>query len=128
MEEKRRNNRKEKGRKIEGRRVLEGVAELNAIMEEQTQVARVNGIGGNHVRRMNAQKAERSCHSLKWARIIHTTAIISPRDLIGAGTVIVAGAVVNTRTQIGQHVIINTGSNIDHDNMLADYSSTGYGV
>src|SRR3546814_8796729 len=54
--------------------------------------------------------------------------MIAPRALIGAGTVVVAGAVVNTRTQIGQNVIINTGSNIDHDNMFADYSSTGPGV
>src|SRR3546814_21028476 len=100
--------------------VLGGVAYLPAILAEHPLLASVIGIGDNHVRRMIAQKAERLCPSLKWARIIHPSAIISPRALIGAGTVIVAGAVVNTRTPIGQHVIINTGSNIDHDNMFAE--------
>src|SRR3546814_13735998 len=100
----------------------------SAILAEHPLLAGVIGIGANHVRRMIAQKAERLCPSLKWAPIIHPSAIISPRALIGAGTVIVAGAVVNKRTQIGQHAIINTGSNIDPDNMFADSFSTGPGL
>src|SRR3546814_6270980 len=107
----------EKGTKIDGLPVLGGVADLPAILAEHPLLAGVIGIGANHVRRMIAQKAERLCPSLKWARIIHPSAIISPRALIGAATVVVAGAVVNTRTQIGQHVLLKPGTKNLHDKM-----------
>src|SRR3546814_2740008 len=58
----------EKGTKIDGLPVLGGVADLPAILAEHPLLAGVIGIGANHVRRMIAQKAERLCPSLKWAR------------------------------------------------------------
>src|SRR3546814_9389264 len=70
----------EKGTKIDGLPVLGGVADLPAILAEHPLLASVIGIGANHVGRMIAQKAERLCPSLKWARIIHPSAIISPRS------------------------------------------------
>src|SRR3546814_11365293 len=108
---------------MDGLPVLGGVADLPAILAEQPLLAGVIGIGANHVRRMIAQKAERLCPSLKWARIIHPSAIISPRALIGAGPFLVAGAVVHTRTQLGPTVIINYGSHNTHDTIL-DRKST----
>ena len=41
--------------------------------------------------------------------------------MLGAGTVVMAGAVINCCTKIGKGCIINTGSTIDHDNLIEDY-------
>src|SRR3546814_11002687 len=82
----------EKGTKIDGLPVLGGVADLPAILAENPLLASVIGIGANHVRRMVAQKAERLCPRLDWSSIIHPSALISPRPLIGGGTVIEIGS------------------------------------
>jgi sugar O-acyltransferase (sialic acid O-acetyltransferase NeuD family) len=47
--------------------------------------------------------------------LIHPHAYISPTVDIGAGTVVMAGAVVNVDTMIGDACIVNTASSVDHD-------------
>ena len=41
---------------------------------------------------------------------------------------IISGSIINRNTKIGKHCIINTGSIIEHDNELKDFSSTGPGA
>lgn len=47
--------------------------------------------------------------------IIHPKAIVSKYSLVELGTVILAGAVVNSNTTIGRGGIININSTVDHD-------------
>ena len=54
------------------------------------------------------------------ATVVHPAATISRYVTLGAGTVVMAGAVVNVDSQIGEAAIINTGATIDHDCWLAD--------
>lgn len=54
------------------------------------------------------------------ATLIHPTAVIAPDVTIGAGTVVMAGAIINTGTTIGRFAIINTGAIVDHDNIIED--------
>ena len=54
------------------------------------------------------------------ARIIHPSCIVSPSASIGAGSLLVAGAIVNANAQIGRFCIVNTGAVVDHDGQLAD--------
>lgn len=51
----------------------------------------------------------------KLPALIHKDSIISPYAHIGDGTCIMAGAVVNASSYIGENCIINTGSVIEHD-------------
>lgn len=53
--------------------------------------------------------------------LIHPSAIIGEQVELGNGTVIMARAVINCCTRIGKGVIINTGSTVDHDNLIEDY-------
>lgn len=46
---------------------------------------------------------------------VHPRAAVASGVAVGAGTVIMAGAVVNPGTTIGENVIVNTGATIDHD-------------
>ncbi|MBS4534479.1 acetyltransferase [Clostridium sp. D2Q-14] len=52
--------------------------------------------------------------------LIHPFTSISDKVHLGKGSVIMAGAVINTNSIIGKGCIINTSSSIDHDCILKD--------
>ncbi|HPT67980.1 MAG TPA: acetyltransferase [Bacillota bacterium] len=47
--------------------------------------------------------------------LIHPAATVAQSAHIGAGTCLLAGAVVNAAAKIGENVIVNTGAIIEHD-------------
>jgi len=51
---------------------------------------------------------------------IHPHAQIARGVHIGAGTAIMAGAVINSGAWIGENVVINTGATIDHDCVIGN--------
>ena len=59
---------------------------------------------------------------------IHPSAVISPSATFGFGNIILAGSIICAETKIYNHVSINTGSYIDHNNTFYNFSSTGPGV
>ena len=63
----------------------------------------------------------------KLATIIASTAHVSKYATIGDGTVVMHNAFVNAGAQIGNNVILNTFSNIEHDAIVGDqcHISTG---
>jgi acetyltransferase EpsM len=62
------------------------------------------------------------------ATAIHPRSIIAKDVSIGAGTVIVAGAVVNIGAMIGENVIINTLAGVDHECVVEDGAHISPGV
>ena len=60
--------------------------------------------------------------------LVHPKAVLGEGVSIGAGTVVMAGSVVNPCTKIGKGCIINTGSTIDHDCVIEDYVHISPGV
>lgn len=48
-------------------------------------------------------------------------AVLSPTARFGAGTLVVAGVVVNADARIGQGCILNTGCSVDHDCTLGEF-------
>lgn len=52
--------------------------------------------------------------------ILHPMACISGSAAMGAGTVVLAGAVVNADAVIGSGAILNTACSVDHDCVLGD--------
>jgi acetyltransferase EpsM len=56
----------------------------------------------------------------EFATAIHPCATVASGVPVGAGTVIVAGAVVNPAASVGRHCIINTCASVDHDCVIAD--------
>ena len=64
----------------------------------------------------------------KFATIIASTAHVSKYAEIGAGIVVLHGAMVNAGAIIGKGCIINTLSNIEHDAVIGDYCHISTGV
>ena len=73
-------------------------------------------IGVNATRKKIVEKL--NCH---FGVAIHPSAVVSPSEKIGEGTVVMAGAVINAGAVIGKHCIINTGASVDHECVLGDY-------
>lgn len=73
-------------------------------------------IGSNSVRRRIAEKV-----TVRWATVVHPSAVVSAYAAIAEGTVIMPNAVVNAGANVGRHCIINTGAVVEHDDVLEDY-------
>ena len=77
------------------------------------------GIGNNRIRKELQSYLESLGASIPV--LIHPQAVIGTDVYMDCGTVVMAGAVINSSTRIGKGCIINTGSTIDHDNVLGDF-------
>jgi sugar O-acyltransferase (sialic acid O-acetyltransferase NeuD family) len=84
-------------------------------------------IGDNHLRRRVARRIREITPELPFAVIIHPRACLSPDVVPGEGTVIMAGAIVNCGSRIGQHCILNTLCSLDHDGQMDEASSLAPG-
>ena len=62
------------------------------------------------------------------ATLIHPVATIGKDVIIGEGTAVMAGTVVNLGTKIGEGCIIYTSSSVDHDCIVGNYSHVGVGA
>ncbi len=105
-----------KGTGIYGYQVLGGKNELLA--EREKIVGGIVAIGCNPARSEVASWLTENGFTLVTA--VHPHAQIARGVRIGAGTVIMAGVVVNSDTRIGSNVIINTKASIDHDCTVGD--------
>ena len=64
----------------------------------------------------------------KLVTLVHPNATIGRCVEIGEGTVVMAGAVVNSDTVIGKGVIVNTCASVDHDCRIANYVHVSVGA
>jgi sugar O-acyltransferase (sialic acid O-acetyltransferase NeuD family) len=82
---------------------------------------------GNNVVREQWIKAIRSA-GLPLTEVIHPRACVSATAVIGAGTAIMALAMVGVDAVIGEGAIVNANATVDHDATLGDYAHLGVGV
>lgn len=83
-------------------------------------------IGNNVIREKIQERLEDEGASIPV--LIHPETVIGEQVELGAGTVIMARVVINCSTKIGKGSIINTGSTIDHDNLIEDFVHISPGV
>ena len=86
----------------------------------------VVAIGNNRVRADIQNRLEKKGAS--FAILVHPNAVIGDRVELGRGTVVMAGAVINSCAKIGNGVIINTCSSVDHDCTIDDYTHVSVGA
>lgn len=60
--------------------------------------------------------------------VVHPSATIAEGVVIGAGSVVFAGVVVNRDARIGENVILNTGCTVDHDCVIGDHAHIAPGA
>ena len=64
----------------------------------------------------------------RFASVIHPTARISRRSIIGDGSIISSGVQIATNTRIGRHALINRGALLGHDIVTGECISVGPGA
>jgi sugar O-acyltransferase (sialic acid O-acetyltransferase NeuD family) len=77
-------------------------------------------IGDNGIRKNIARRVSRP-----FGNTVDPSAIIAGDVRIGKGTVVLHNAVVQSGTILGEHVIINTASSIDHECNIGNFSHIG---
>jgi len=85
-------------------------------------------IGDNWMRYKMAEKIKSILPEFNFVTAVHPSAIIARNVKIGAGTVVMAGVVVNSDSNIGEFCILNTRSSLDHDCVMGDFSSLAPGA
>ncbi|MCA0991377.1 acetyltransferase [Pseudalkalibacillus hwajinpoensis] len=86
----------------------------------------VVGIGNNEIRQKIQSEIEEMGASIPV--LVHPNAVIGEEVEFGAGTVVMAGVVINCSTRIGRGCIINTSASVDHDNVIEEYVHVSPGV
>lgn len=79
-------------------------------------------IGAVAARRRIAQQLQ-----VRWVTAIHPSSWVDPTAELGPGTIVCAGAVIQTDVRIGSHCVVNTSASVDHDCCVQDYSNLGPG-
>jgi sugar O-acyltransferase (sialic acid O-acetyltransferase NeuD family) len=102
-----------KGKEIYGYPVRGGKDDLQRLRETEGVSAGIVAIGSNGARARVARWLTENGFRLVSA--VHPSAQLARGVTIGAGTVVMAGAVINSDCAIGDNVIVNTRASVDHD-------------
>lgn len=82
--------------------------------------------GGGDLRARLFARAEAA--GLQPLTALHPSAVIAGSARIEAGSIVMAGTVVQPRTRIGRNVIVNTRASIDHDCTIGDHAHIAPGA
>ena len=86
--------------------------------DESTKGPWVVGIGNNKSRK---RIVEEVLKNKEFITIMSATCICDDSIIIGEGSQIMAGAIIQVDTVIGDHCIINTAASVDHDCFIDSY-------
>lgn len=91
--------------------------------EAEKEALAIIAIGDNQLRKKVVGKTQHG-----FTNAIHSTALISRFSRFGVGNMILHRAIVQAQSSIGNHVIVNTGAQVDHDCVIGDFVHLGPGV
>lgn len=84
------------------------------------------GIGDQRNRKAAAERCK--ALGVELVTAAHPSAVVAASARVGAGTMVMAGAIINPDVEIGRGVIVNTGAIIEHDVAIGDYSHISPGA
>ncbi|MFH1114512.1 MAG: acetyltransferase [Pseudomonadota bacterium] len=116
------------GYELIGHSVLGTEHDLPALVGTYALVGGVLAIGDNWDRYRMVSSILGLVPDFTFPTLVHPSACLAGDVEIGQGTVITAGAVVNSASRVGQFCIINTRASLDHDNTIGDFASLAPGV
>ena len=93
----------------------------NPAHEADAQI--IIAIGNNQIRKKISEKVGH-----RFTNAVHSSSIISDSAEIGEGCMILHRAIIQASTSLGNHVIMNTAAQIDHDGRIEDFTHIGPGA
>ncbi|WP_175999177.1 acetyltransferase [Burkholderia stabilis] len=117
-----------RGEETLGYAVLGTERDLPQLIDTHGLAGVLVAIGDNHARETVTATLAALAPGLPCVSAVHPSACIGKASTIGAGTVVMAGAVINPCCTIGEGCIVNTNASLDHDGVMEDFSSLAPGV
>lgn len=114
---------KKKGTEHDGYKVLGNEFDLPLLSEEYNLFGGIIAIGDNWTRSLLVDRISKILPEFSYFSAIHPNAVLGKNVQVGSGTVIMPGVVVNAKSMIGNHCILNTSSSLDHDGFMNSFSS-----
>ncbi len=102
-------------------------SDIPKLMEEEAIWGGVIAIGDNALRAKIEKEVRAISKDFVFINCVHPRSIVAKDTQLGEGNVLMAGAVINPATQIGNHCVVNTNVTLEHDITLKDFSSMGPG-
>ena len=103
-------------------------ADIPGIIKENNIYGGVLAIDNNWMRKEVYDKVLAICGDFNFITSIHPTAIIGKNVIIGRGSILMAGVVVNSDSVIGDFCLLKMQSSLGHEGIMEDYSSLSFGV
>jgi sugar O-acyltransferase (sialic acid O-acetyltransferase NeuD family) len=97
-------------------------------LDKSAEFRIIVAIGANHSRKKIVNRLRDKYRGAHFINAIHPTSHISKFSNIGEGCVIASGSIVGPGSTLGNHVVVNTGGQVDHDCNLGDFSTVAPGV
>jgi N,N'-diacetyllegionaminate synthase len=109
------------GNKIEDIPVLGNDDKLHSIFDQGVRHAFI-GVGsvGDYTIRERIFKLLKEI-GYELPVIVHPDAVVAESVIMGEGTFVAAGAIINPGVRLGRNVIINTRASVDHDCSIGDF-------
>lgn len=110
------------GSSVFGVSILGGDAELDRLIAEKNITAFFLGVGAvkslAHRRNLYENAINKGLIPID---VIHSSAQISSHAMFGSGISVMAGAIINASSRIGENNIINSGAIVEHDCVIGSH-------
>lgn len=100
--------------------------DIPTLIKQYPNVKFILGVGKNSIRKQLVSKL--NIPDSSWAILIHPEASVSEDAIIGKGSVILRRSIIQPGVIIRTHCIINSGTIIEHDSEVGDYSHIAPGA
>ncbi len=110
-----------------GYRVLGKINEITPFLSVQVEVKVFIAIGDNWTRSLIKKKLIADHPNIQWAQAIHPFSQIGKGTILGNGVAVLAGAVINSDSKLGDFSIMGSNSNLDHESQLGNFASIAPG-
>ena len=110
-----------------GHEVIGSWQDLPELVSSGTVSGAIVAIGDNFSRARIVANIRGVLPDFRFVTAVHPSAQVARDVILGAGSVVMAGAVVNPGSEVGEFCIVNTRASLDHECVMGDYSSLGPG-
>lgn len=113
---------------IMGYPVLGGIDDLKLINKQHDIEGGVIAVGHNADRYNIFLKLNALLPEFHFIKAIHPSVIIGKYAEVGEGSVLMPGTIVSTNARVGRFCLLDTGSSLNHDSEMKDFSSLAPGA
>ena len=100
--------------------------DIPRLLDENDIYGGVLAIDNNWMRKEIYKRVQSICGEFNFITIIHPSAIIGKNVIIGRGSLVMAGVVINSDSQIGEFCLLKMQSSLGHEGIMRNFSSLSF--